>query len=88
MPDRSSATQQIKELVAGLSPSEFRELCIQGLRTWRTSVPGRSQVDVRDIGWEVLRNLSITKRVTLVEPVHQKEALYAHAAEPWLVGFS
>jgi hypothetical protein len=88
MPDKSAATDQVKGLLAGLSDANVRELCIDGLRAWRKSFPDRTQVDVRDIGWEALRSLSISKRVTLLDPAAQKEAVHAHLAEPWLSGVS
>src|SRR5579872_3247084 len=88
MPDKSQATQQLKELVVGLSDLEFREQCIHALRTWSRNPPGRTQVDLREIGYEVLKSLVLNKGLTLLDPAHQKEALHAHATEPWLAGFS
>jgi len=88
MPDKSLATQQVKDLVVGLSDLEFREVCIHALRTWSKNPPGRTQVDLRAIGYEVLKSLALNKGVTLLDAAHQKEALHAHATEPWLAGFS
>ena len=47
--------EQVKDLVVGLSDLEFREVCIQGLRTWGKTPPGRTQVDLRELGYEVSR---------------------------------
>jgi hypothetical protein len=88
MPDKSPATEQVRDLFAGLSELNVRELCVEGLRTWRKNCPDRTQVDVRDIGWEVLRGLAISKRVTLLDPASQREVVHTHASEPWLSGVS
>lgn len=67
MPDQSQSTQQVRDLVVGLSDIAFRELCIQVLRTWGKTPPGRSEVDLREIGYEVLKSLALSKRVTLLD---------------------